>query len=69
MIALSLINHQLLMAQEADSTEVRRVRVNLKNSEIYVGSIVSQDASQLVLKTAGGEINIPTSQIQSVDYL
>ncbi|MDW3195646.1 MAG: hypothetical protein R8G66_24935 [Cytophagales bacterium] len=68
-LAFLLIIGYLSNAQETDSTSAQLIRVNLKNKEVYVGSIVSQDASILVLKTAGGEINVPTSQIESVDYL
>ncbi len=57
------------IAQESDSSAVQRVRVNLKNNEVYVGSIISQDATQLKLKTVGGDITVPNDQILSVDYL
>lgn len=69
LLTFLLVAFHMSVAQKSDSSAVQRVRVNLKNQEVYVGSILSQDATHLKLRTAGGDITVPNAQIQSVDYL
>lgn len=69
LFSLFIILSQFGVAQDTDTTSVQKIRVNLKNREVYVGSIISQNATHLKLKTVGGDVTVPNDQIQSIDYL
>ena len=50
-------------AQEADTTAL--VRIELNDGSVFVGTIVSETADELVLRTQGGaEVSVPVAQIR-----
>lgn len=52
-----------VLAQEADTTAL--VRIELADGSVFVGTIVSETADEVVLRTQGGaEVTIPVAQIR-----